>query len=300
MQVLRTATLVAIFIKCLTASTVDMTQLRESIDAGDFETVKKLCKKNWGLLGQVVETNGSEFIVKFIKQSKVDSYTLSTLFRYGSKGVIEKVLEDITFSEDDLLYASSYHELMCWPEKFIGLLNKIPTSGGQEFAVSEGIRSLFLEERTDCIEPMLVTLEDNVFLSENLLDTAIKGIFTSGASSGNETWIQRLYDHLVITPAVYTDGVLASWRHVNHGSGFKWLLMKADKGDFRAIEERNDRARDSTSYCYAVTRASYVAKPNGTRRRIGAVKRAILEVTATPTTELIDEIIDSYIAGKKE
>ena len=42
MNILRTATLVAIFIKCVTASTDDMSQFREAVDEGDMDKAVKL------------------------------------------------------------------------------------------------------------------------------------------------------------------------------------------------------------------------------------------------------------------
>ena len=42
MNILRTATLVAIFIKCVTASTDVMSQFREAVDEGDMDKAVKL------------------------------------------------------------------------------------------------------------------------------------------------------------------------------------------------------------------------------------------------------------------
>ena len=84
MKLLSSATLFAIFIKCITASAFSETELGQAIDRRDFETVKELCKQNEALceegINYVIDTKDPDFIAEFIKKAELlTGYTILAL-----------------------------------------------------------------------------------------------------------------------------------------------------------------------------------------------------------------------------
>lgn len=158
MKSLRTATLAVIFMKCITASIGIENNIYEAIDNNEFETVKELCKHDATLwekvVDYVVDTKDPNFIANFIKQTDfVTGYAFMALCR-KPKVIMRKVQDRVGRSEDECYNRAARSNPMLLPDKFIVLLNKIPTAEGQGLAFEMGIEWLFIENRTDCIYPL--------------------------------------------------------------------------------------------------------------------------------------------------
>ena len=216
-------------------------QVRDAIDKSDFETFSMLCEYNWELykggFDYVIETKPLDFLIEFIKKTKdTNTYTLAALYDKGSMAIIEKVFEEIEFSQKELLLAASQPEIACSIENFFDLLNRMKTSKDQESAVSIGINTLFQVERTDHIDPLLAALKRKDFLSGHLRNIAIQRAFFESAWSYNDFWPKRFYNHPAITSDVYAKGLVASSEYVEDSPIFLWLLAKADRNDLQAAK----------------------------------------------------------------
>src|ERR1700738_1314228 len=108
MNILRTATLVAIFIKCATASGGRTSQFREAVDQGDMDKAVQLCRSSGedyderdemlSMFNYVVDTKDKEFIFGFAKQAKVKDYDLLVaLHRKKSKKIVEEASKVFKF-----------------------------------------------------------------------------------------------------------------------------------------------------------------------------------------------------------
>src|SRR5271170_5933743 len=97
MNILRTATLAAIFIKCITASSDVMSKFREAVDEGNLAKAVDLRWSIWGehhfeMINYVVDKKDSDFILKFVKRTQTEKKDLlSALHRNTTpKEIIEK------------------------------------------------------------------------------------------------------------------------------------------------------------------------------------------------------------------
>ena len=82
MNILRTAALVAVFIKCVTARADMMSQFRAAVDVGDIDKAIKMRWLIWGpdeRLNYVVDTKNQEFIFKFAREARNSKQTLCSL-----------------------------------------------------------------------------------------------------------------------------------------------------------------------------------------------------------------------------
>ena len=102
MNLLRTTTLVAIFIKCVAASDDYMPQFRRAVDGGDVAKAVEL--DPWipsvEAFNYVVDKQNQEFIFKFAKEVDLDKYILlAALHRKNSPEMIRNAFKRFTFSQ---------------------------------------------------------------------------------------------------------------------------------------------------------------------------------------------------------
>src|ERR1700738_2206795 len=107
MDILGAATLVAIFIKCITASTDDMSQFREAVDEGNMDKAVKLYPAVWQFEREmrfkyVVDTRDQEFIFEFAKRTEVRKVTLLIALSKKPPKMIEEAFKVFKFDQDDL------------------------------------------------------------------------------------------------------------------------------------------------------------------------------------------------------
>lgn len=296
-----------VFVKYAGASAFSNPKLGQAIDSEDFEAIKRLCEGHQPLyyegIDYAIETKPSGFIINFINQTNQSkAYTLAALYRKGSKAVIEEVLKEIDFSQKDLVAAASEHELMCIPGQFTSLFSKITTSKDQEYVIEEGIRWLFINERTDCIVPLLTALDDKSFQSKHLKNIAIQKIFKKGAEYRKEVWTRSFFDHPAITSTVYAIGLITTGRAGIQNTVFHSLLTKADKDDLRAVQRSDNYSSLRSEFRTAIETAIFKANFGGTRlsapvKRAEIARETIGEIigTPTPTSARIYDIIGAYV-----
>ena len=301
MKILRTATLTALFMKCLAASTVGMIQVRDAIEKRDFATIKDLCKGNlllcYETINCVIDTEDHDHIVNFIKHAElVNGYTFAALH---SKGLGEVILE--SFKEFDLskgttsIPPASPQELVCSPKKFLELIKGITTVRGQIAAVVDGIRGMFVYKRTDCIDPLLDVLEGH----ESLKEHAIQMVFVEGALRRNETWVRGFYNHPAIIPEIHAAGLTMCGRFGGRNPVFKWLLTTAGQDDLQAVQEYLDSPGFNGHYphfVHAVEQAMSSAKPGKARLSpIGQRAKTTIEAVGDLVPQVLAILIGSFV-----
>src|ERR1700738_4301125 len=156
MNILRTAALVVIFIKCITASADRMSQFRKAVDVGDMDKAVglrwsslKSYEERLKMFNYVVDTSDQEFIFEFAKQAKVEKdVLLVALHRKKSPNMIKEAFRVFGFDQDDLKWAASRLELMCSPDDLLNLLDKIKEREDQKQVIKDGVHNLFFYERT--------------------------------------------------------------------------------------------------------------------------------------------------------
>lgn len=308
MMILRTATIFAIFMKCLTASAFNETELGMAINGRDFETIKKSWEENWGLQGAglnyVLRTEEPEFIVSFIKQvGIVNGKTLAKLYTKASKETVEEVLKAAGFCQRSLAYAASESELMDSPKIIVELLNKVMDPEAQKSAIKHLVRGEFFDGRIDRLDALLAALGGEQSLNKGLKDIAIQEIFKNGAEYRSGVWTKRFYDDPAITSDVYADGLFASYREYYEEKlpVFKWLLAAASHEDLRAAGEKCSgwNYRDSGLRFYIEDALSTAARGKTRLGAIGpnakAAKQVFEDSSSAEVSEAIKAILSAYV-----
>ena len=301
MKLLQAATLAAISMKCLAASTVGMIQVRDAIEKRDFATIKDLFKGNLPLcyetINYVIDTKDRDLIVNFIKHAELaNGYTFAALYQKKLMEVIPEIFKEFDLSKGvTLIPPGSPQELLCSPGKFLELIRRITTLRGQAAAVEDGIRGTFVYKRTDCIDPLLDVLEGHGSLKEH----AIRIVFLEGAMRHNETWVRGFYDHPAITPAIYFNATFSRGQFDVRNPVFKWLLTTAGQGDLQAMQvtiKSNGLKDDFPDFVHAVEQAISSAKPGKVRLSpIGQRAKTTIEVAGELVPQVLAIIIGSFV-----
>ena len=246
MNFLHAAVLSAIVIEYVSASADVKAQFRTAVDGNDVAKAAKVCKENKSLCSEeidyVIERKPSEFVVGFIKAAGVvNRFTLASIYKKTSatkraSGFIEKVLDEIEFTDRDLAEVASQYEQVCVPQQFIELVSRIQNGEIQAYAVRVGISDLF-PGHIDCIDPLLGALEDSTSLSKGVKDTTIQAIFNRAAYSRNSALVRRFCHHPAVTHEVYAEGIISSWTiYETENTVFPILLEEAERGDLEAVK----------------------------------------------------------------
>ena len=128
---------------------------------------------------------------------------LATLFRIKSRRIIETVLWEVDFHENEVYYAVRRCRVIRTPEYFLMLLDRILEPESQKYAIQSGVYSLFYNRRTRYIEGMPGVLEGRVIGNRLAEDIAIRKIFEMGLFHENGFWAKRFHNHPEITPRIY-------------------------------------------------------------------------------------------------
>ena len=309
MQLLSIATLVVLIVKCIVASSDELTDFNEAVDDGDLAKAIELFQQEWELCDEradyVFETKSSKFIINFIELAKeIWVRLLSNLYEKATKEIIDEVLKKIEFSDEVLSHAASSPKLACSPKEFVGLLDRITTLEYQKEAVGNGITGLFDKGRTECIEPLLIALEGEESLNKNLHNFAIQTTFKRAASYHSKSLTEDLHDHPTITPVIYANALFKAMRRGLKSPVCKSLLSKADLGDLEVldtIDDYQDYAKDNPKLDRLIKNTREVAKPAGTRLRgpfekIKMTYQVLLdELPGASVPKVIIDIISSYV-----
>ena len=302
MKLLKTATLTAIFMKCLAASTVSMIQVRDAIEKRDFATIKDLFKGNlllcYETINYVIDTEDHDLIVNFIKHAELaNRYTYAALYHKGLMEVIRESFKEFDFSQGmPSIPPASPQELVCSPKKFLELIKGITTLRGQIAAVQDGVRGIFVYKRTDCIDHLLDVLEDH----ESLKDVAIRMVFVQGALRHNETWITGFYNHPAIIPTTYFIATFSGGQFDVRNPVFKWLFAAAGEDDLQAMQvtiKSNGGFKDRyPGFVHAVEQAMSSAKPGKVRSSpIGQRVKTTIEAVGDLVPQALAILISSYV-----
>lgn len=281
----------AVLAKCAVASAFGKTKLGMAIDAENFKTIDVLCRNNeynyHKGLEYAIETKPPGFVIGLIKRVNRDfGSTVAILYRKGNEKTVDEVLKGVNFSQSDLVTAAGKLELMCSPHSLPGLLNGIESPEGQESAIAEGIRWLFVENRVDCIIPLLAVLSDGTVQNKQLRDVAIREVFKKSVEYRKEIWVQGLFDHRAVDAEVYAYGLSVLWPLKTSSPVFTWLLERADKGDLQAVQGMKGYSDKHQAFRDAIEKAIPMAKAGGSRHE-GPIKAAGI------TMEIVQGIIGS-------
>ena len=289
-----------------TLSPADISRIHDVIDRVDFETFGDICWDNRRLgeegLIYMVETKSSAFIINVIKNAAyVRLRTLPVLLSKRSKATIEEVLKEVTVSQDDLVYAAQHIDLASSPERFVDLISRIETPDDQQEAIMYGIWELLEKKRTDCIDPLLIALEDSKFFNRDVKDSAVQVVFRAGVFYGNEVWTKSFYNHPLITSEIYTYGLICAGRSDVNNPIFKWLLATASREDLLAVKKQENYGGLGKDFVNAIEQAISSAKPGKVRLgvtgpKVEAVKRIFRDgIGCTLVPEAVVGIIGSYM-----
>jgi len=304
MNLLRTVTLTAIFVKCViagpqkskyiyeyisqpfemtpTEGNLDlMPEFHQAVGKGDMTTTVQLYSSIFGYweekLDYIVGKKDQDFIFEFarkVKSAKAD--LLAALHRNKKpREMIEKALQVLELSQYDLVGAASKLELMCFPKDLFYLLDRIEERKDQERAISDGVGYLFINNRTECLEPLLIALEGSGSL-KHLRDVAVKKVFEKGSERGNMMIVKRFYDDPAITSKDYALGVINAGYESMQNPIFNFLLGEADKDDLNAVKEHKYYAARPKEFKDAIDKALLSAKPGGDRLIRRDIQRAEL------------------------
>jgi hypothetical protein len=250
MNILQLSLLLAILLKCVTASESGVAQ--DVIQAlkppnllfnRNFSRVKRLVNwENRKDLFDHVATKDANFIYKFINQLgwQASAPTLATLFIKGSE-IADQVLKKIEYRESTLICLTKYrYEIAQSPDIFFEVIRRINDPKDQEEAVAEGVYNLFKAKEYQSVISLIYELESSTF-DESLKSAAVKKAFDEGTTT---LWCTRdiakeLYNHSAITSKEYAKGLFWAWR-MNHIDNRDFLLNHADQGDLEAVEKLED------------------------------------------------------------
>ena len=269
MNILNVCVLFAISLKCVAASGGDVgVKFRKAAEEGNFEWLNAHLER-WqdrkDLLDDVIRKS-ADFTVKFIQNVNMFAKrrVLAALFDKG-EGMIDEVLARINYNDNDLWDLTNFRpEMAGSPEKFIRLLDKIQKPENQEWAVREGVRSLFVAGRHDLVAPLVNALGKRIFNGESLKEEAIQWMFYEGAWRGNQDIMETYCEHPAITPEVYVDVLNASWNNGKPNQVFQFLLGQADQEDLNGAKKKYPHEYHA-KFRLAIDKALETAPPAGSK-----------------------------------
>ena len=246
MDILLAVTLLAILIKCATASTSIMAEFCEVVHKGDMDKAVELHQSIKGhsasCLNYVVATKDQEFIFEFAKQAQIErSVLLASLHRKKKpRRMIDEAFKVFKFNQSDLVEVASKSDLMCSAGRLIDTLGKIEKREDQKKAIRNGVKNLFNLDHTDhtkytaCLDPLLEAFESQESL-RHLKDVLSKTAFIRGSMKGIKPVVEYLYDDPAVTPGIYAQGLIVSKKR-DMVDTTNFLLKEADQDDLNAVK----------------------------------------------------------------
>lgn len=195
MKFLQVAILSAIFVSYVISSEFSDTELGKAINNKDLEAIRTLWSWDDRLsrraIDYVTEKHDPDFLAKFIYVTgHNDVTTLVEICKIRTAEEVEKVLENVHFSQEDLVDRAAYHASWGETDKLLVLLDNIITPEDQEAAVERGVENLLYYSRLKYLVPLLDTLKSKTFRSKRLVEIAIQKVSEGGVKLAKETFYE--------------------------------------------------------------------------------------------------------------
>lgn len=211
----------------------DMSNARNIFDAGGDE-LKKYCVKH------LVGLESSKLVE--LMQGSHDSnkkWVLQILSVHADQPLIDAVFKGIEPSNDLLRDVARSADLACLPQRFTYLLEKIGSKKGQEGAVERGAYALVYENKTECLDPLLIAFREGKFPNKDLENVAIRKVFLEASRYKDDRIIaaKRFFDHPAISAMDYSSALYNSYQNGGQDKKlFCWLLERADNQDLKTVK----------------------------------------------------------------
>lgn len=308
MNILQVSILLAILLKCVTASESGVAQdVIDALGEPGFESIKRDFWMRWtdrkDLFDYVVAQK-PDFIVGFIKEvGPAKEHTLAALFD-KEPGKVSEVLRNIDYGDRDLIDSVRLRpEVASQPEEFLRILDMLKTERNQDNAVIECVNGL-IPGKENLVAPLIEALGSRTFKHKNLKGIAIRRAFFQGIYKGVKDIVEELHEDLVITHGSYAAGLVWAWSF-HQSTIFTFLLSHADQGDLANVKAEEAYA-ESLQFRNAIDKESKIAPPAGTRHRRSLEKTKLAINTLTKYVETgawvqqPGSIIASYLHGEPE
>ena len=290
------------------ASSSEVQHFIEAVQKGDMETaldvfygdnsgLKKYC-------GKYLVSLESPILVKLLNSAipLIRSRLLRVLLVHADQQqLIDDVFAGLKSSNKFLSYVafSAESDLLCTPQGFTHLLWKMNDREGQEWAVKKGVQTLFKENKTECLDPLLDALRERTLLNANLEDVAIREAFklASHHKDGRMLFVKRYYDHPAIPAKDYSTVLYRFYRKGGKNKIlFRWLLDGADCQDLEVIKGSDEFSGEEADFQQAVNQALKAVRiesrhESGRKRRMATTRVALEE----HLPKVIEEVVFGYI-----
>ena len=268
MNIFQLSLLLAILLKCVTASESGVAQdVIKAVEEDGFGRIRddwyKWQHRN-DLFDHVV-MKSVEFIVGFINQvENARKLTLAALFIKRSDKV-DQVLENVKYDDIDLRELTSCRpELAESHECFFKAIDKIKDPRNQEEAIVGGVHNLLKAKQHGSVIPLINALEKRQFNGIRLKNVAIQRAFYSGAWRGIKYIVEEFHEHPAITPKWYGYGLITSWENDKSKMVFPFLLAQADQGDLEEVKKFH-KYKNDPEFSKGIDDAFPRAEPAGSR-----------------------------------
>ena len=251
------------------------------------------------LLDHVI-AKGVDVTVKFIQRvENARRRVLAALFDKGDKGMIDGVLEQVRYDDNDVYALTIYRpELAVSHEKFFIFLGRMGELESQRLAIIWGVGSLLETGRSDLVVPLVDALGGRAFKDGLLKDEAIQAAFPQGSEKGNQSIVDDYYEHHAITSEEYAWGLNHSWNWGKPNQVFLFLLKQADQGDLEAAEK--ECAHQDEQFRQVIDKALVTAPPTGSRhlRPLQRAKFVKVMLSSTAMFEKWSDIVVFYLVDE--
>jgi hypothetical protein len=309
MNILQLSLLLAILLKCVTASESGVAQdVIDALEEDGFGSIRddwvKWRDRN-DLFDEVV-MKSVDFIAGFINQVEDGKrLTFAALFVKRSD-VVDKVLKRIKYYDYDLICLTDHRpELAESHDGFFKAIDKIKKPEYQEEAVTWSVINLFTAKKHDSVIHLIDALEKRPFDGRRLKNVAIQQAFMSGAWNSISSIVKKFHEHHAITPEEYAKGLISSWEN-DKSKAFRFLLTHADQGDLKV--KKDDIYKNDPEFRETIDDAFSKAGPAGTRlrrpkERVRLAKETFSEIRGLESLgkgKEVGGIILGYLCGSEE
>lgn len=288
------------------ASSYEAQRFREAVQSNDIDVASNIfsqgndeqrnyCVKHMIGLGSYRLVNLINYTREFYKQ-----WILRVLLVHADQQLLDKVFSSLKPSADLLARVSGSADLACLPQRFIYLISKIDDKEGQRWIVEKGVHALVHANKAACFDSLLSALEDDISLSTDLVDIAIRNVFitASGYQDSRTFYAKRFFGHPTISTDDYSGALYRSYDYWGQTGGlFHWLLMEADLQDLRVVKKNDGFYRKPPDFQDAVNQALQAVGPDSRpgithQRRVAAMKEALDENIPAILLTLIGDYIE--------
>lgn len=300
MKFLQVTVLSALVAGYVTASTFDQTDLGMAIKGGDLETAVTLYHKDMYSQDEgikyVIENMCPDCIASFLQSvNSVCGRTLAMLYEKRSGDVVEKVIEKVKFSQEDVALAASRPNTMLSPKKFIDLYRKLDGRKDQETAFA-GIKILSDNYSTrECIDPLLREVEETDLLSDSAKEVPIHILFMHDPVNDTARWGKRFCNYSEITSQIYAKRLFLYGKFHLGFEAVTLLFAEADKADLQALKAMVGYTGKMPEFRAYIDTLLSKAAPGGSRYRAKFVERMLEKISSPFMPRVVCEMVGSYV-----